>query len=206
VTISSKPMSTIETPSEPTFERPKRADAQRNYDKVITAARRAFAEGGTSTSLEAIARRAGVGIGTLYRHFPTRQALLEAVYENEVNELCRTAADFEGVGEWDALEGWLRRFVAYMATKQALAAELLDYVSRDAPLFMTCRTSIHAAGRPLLERAQEAGVVRPDADLGEIIQMVGGIAKIQGAEPDQIDRILGIAMDGLRYQPLGTSR
>jgi len=199
-------MSTIETPPETAIARPRRADAQRNYDKVIGAAREAFAEGGASTSLEAIARRADVGIGTLYRHFPTRQALLEAVYENEVDELCRTAADFQGVGEWDALEGWLRRFVAYMATKQALAAELLDYVSRDAPLFMTCRTSIQAAGRPLLERAQEAGVVRPDADLGEIIQMVGGIAKIQGAEPEQIDRILRIALDGLRYQPLGASR
>lgn len=194
-------MSTIETPPQAAaVGRPRRADAQRNYDKVIGAAREAFAEGGTATSLEAIARRAEVGIGTLYRHFPTRQALLEAVYENEVEQLCRTAADFEDADPWDALEGWLRRFVAYMATKKALAHELLDYVSLDAPLFMTCRTSIQAAGKPLLERAQAAGVVRPDADLAEIVQMVGGIAKIQGAEPEQIDRILGIALDGLRYQ------
>jgi AcrR family transcriptional regulator len=193
-------MSTIETTPQTAISRPRRADAQRNYDKVIGAAREAFAEGGPATSLEAIARRAGVGIGTLYRHFPTRQALLEAVYENEVDQLCRSAGDFKDADPWDALEGWLRRFVGYMATKQALAAELLDYVSRDAPLFMTCRTSIQAAGKPLLERAQRAGVVRPDADLAEIIQMVGGIAKIQGAEPEQIDRILGIALDGLRYQ------
>src|ERR1700688_4703084 len=130
-------MSATETPFEAPAGRPMRADAQRNYEKVLVAARDAFAEGGASTSLEAIARRAGVGIGTLYRHFPTRQALLEAVYENEVDELCRTAVDFQDVGEWEALEGWLRRFVAYMATKQALAHELLDYVSRDAPLFMT---------------------------------------------------------------------
>jgi AcrR family transcriptional regulator len=193
-------MSTTQTASQSAVLRPRRADAQRNYDKVIGAARDAFAEGGASTSLEAIARRAGVGIGTLYRHFPTRQALLEAVYENEVAELCRSVADFEGAGEWEALEGWLRRFVGYMATKQALAHDLLDYVSRDAPLFMTCRTSIQAAGQPLLERAQKAGVVRPDAELAEIIQMVGGIAKIQGVEPEQIDRILRIALDGLRYQ------
>ena len=193
-------MSTIETTPQTALSRPRRADAQRNYDKVIGAAREAFAKGGAATSLEAIARRAGVGIGTLYRHFPTRQALLEAVYENEVDQLCQTAGDFEGADPWDALEGWLRRFVGYMATKQALAAELLDYVSRDAPLFMTCRASIQTAGKPLLERAQRAGVVRPDADLAEIIQMVGGIAKIQGAEPGQIDRILGIALDGLRYQ------
>jgi AcrR family transcriptional regulator len=199
-------MSTIETTPQTATPRPRRADAQRNYDKVIGAAREAFAEGGAATSLEAIARRADVGIGTLYRHFPTRQALLEAVYENEVAELCRSVADFQGAGEWEALEGWLRRFVGYMATKQALAHDLLDYVSRDAPLFKTCRTSIQAAGQPLLERAQAAGVVRSDADLSEIIQMVGGIAKIQGAEPDQINRILRIALDGLRYQPLGTSR
>lgn len=199
-------MSTVETPAQSGLQRPLRADARRNYDKVLVAAREAFAEGGASTSLEAIARRAGVGIGTLYRHFPTRQALLEAVYENEVDQVCRTATDFEGADPWEALEGWLRRFVGYMATKQALAAELLDYVSRDAPLFTTCRASIQAAGRPLLERAQRAGAVRPDADLGEIIQMVGGIAKIQGAEPEQIDRILGIALDGLRYQAPGSGR
>lgn len=199
-------MSTIETSGQTAISRPRRADAQRNYDKVITAAREAFAEGGAATSLEAIARRAGVGIGTLYRHFPTRQALLEAVYENEVDQLCRSAADFEDADPWGALEGWLRRFVAYMATKKALAHELLDYVSLDAPLFMTCRTSIQAAGKPLLERAQAAGVVRPDADLAEIIQMVGGIAKIQGAEPEQIDRILGIALDGLRYRAPASGR
>lgn len=193
-------MTMIETATEGTVTRPKRADARRNYDKVVATARDAFAEGGASTSLEEIARRAGVGIGTLYRHFPNRQALLEAVYAHEVEELCQTAADLDGGDEWEALVMWLRRFVAYMATKQALAHELLDYMGRDAPLFLGCRNSIQAAGQPLLERAQQAGVVRRDANLPEIIQMVGGIAKIQGAGPDQIDHILRIALDGLRYQ------
>jgi AcrR family transcriptional regulator len=193
-------MSTLETPIQGSTPRPKRADARRNYDKVIAAAREAFAQGGASTSLEEIARRAGVGIGTLYRHFPSRQALLEAVYAHEVDELCRKAADVDGADEWEALVGWLRQFVGYMATKQALAAELLDYVGRDAPLFSSCRSSIQAAGQPLLERAQRAGVVRRDAELGEIVQMVGGIAKIQGAAPEQIDHILRIALDGLRYR------
>jgi hypothetical protein len=87
-----------------------------------------------------------------------------------------------------------------MATKQALAHELLDYVDRDAPLFRSCRAMMYEAGEPLLERAQEAGAVRPDTDLGEIIQMVGGIAKIQGVEPTQIEHILDIALDGLRYR------
>src|SRR5947209_17362828 len=144
-------MSASETPLQTALARPKRADAQRNYDKVLVAAHDAFAERGTSTSLEEIARRAGVGIGTLYRHFPSRQALLEAVYAHEVDEICRKAAVPEDGDEWEAFEGWLRQFVGYMATKQALAQELLDYVNRDAPLFTSCRASIQAAGQPLLE-------------------------------------------------------
>jgi len=179
-------------------QRPKRADARRNYDTVVAAAREAFAERGASTSLEEIARRAHVGIGTLYRHFPTRQALLEAVYVEEVEDLCRSAGDLDDLPPWDALAGWLHRFVAYMATKQALAQELLDHVDRGAPLFQSCRGALFAAGEPLLERAQQARVVRADTDLAEIIQMVGGIAKIAG-EPGQVDHILDIALDGLRY-------
>jgi AcrR family transcriptional regulator len=196
-------MTTIETLTDGVVQRPKRADARRNYDKVVLAARDAFAEGGASTSLEEIARRAGVGIGTLYRHFPNRQALLEAVYAHEVEEVCQTAAELDGADEWEALVEWLRRFVAYMATKKALAHELLDYMGADAPLFMGCRQSIQVAGQPLLERAQRAGVVREDANLPEIMQMVGGIAKIQGAQPEQIDHILLIALDGLRYRSPG---
>jgi AcrR family transcriptional regulator len=180
--------------------RPKRADALRNYEKVISAAREAFAEGGASTSLEEIARRAGVGIGTLYRNFPNRQALLEAVYVDEVEQLCRSAADFADSEPWEAFVGWLHRFVGYMATKQALAHELLDYVDRDAALFKSSRAALVAAGEPLLERAQQAGVVRPDTNLNEVMQMVGGIAKIPTSGPGQIDHMLGIALDGLRYR------
>jgi AcrR family transcriptional regulator len=189
------------TVDQPIRTRPMRADARRNYDKVIAAAREAFAQTGSSTSLEEIARRAGVGIGTLYRHFPSRQALLEAVYVDEVDALCNSVRDLDGLPPWDALVAWLHRFVAYMATKQALAHELLEYMERDAPLFRTCRTSLMEAGGPLLERAQQAQEVRPDTNLSEIIQMVGGIAKIQGADPAQIEHILGIALDGLRYRP-----
>jgi AcrR family transcriptional regulator len=181
--------------------RPKRADARRNYDKVLAAARDAFAEGGASASLEEIARRAEVGIGTLYRHFPNRQALLEAVYVDEVEDLCRSAADLDGLPPWDALVGWLHRFVGYMVTKQALAPELLDYVGRDAPVFQESRAVLYAAGGPLLERAQQARAVRADTDLAEVIQLVGGIAKIQVSEPGQVDHILDIALDGLRYRP-----
>ncbi|HEX4008820.1 MAG TPA: helix-turn-helix domain-containing protein [Solirubrobacteraceae bacterium] len=196
-------MATTNTPTQTLSTRPKRADARRNYDKVIAAAREAFAEGGAATSLEEIARRAGVGIGTLYRNFPNRQALLEAVYVEEVEGVTRSAADLDGVEPWEALVGWLHRVVGYLATKQALAQELLDYVDRDAPLFVSCRSLLFAAGEPLLQRAQNAHVVRADTNLSEVIQMVGGIAKIHTTAPGQVDHILDIALDGLRYRPAG---
>jgi len=180
--------------------RPKRADARRNYEKVVAAAREAFAEGGASTSLEEIARRAQVGIGTLYRHFPNRQALLEAVYVGEVEALCQSAEDLAELEPWDALVAWLHGFIAYIATKQALAGALLDYLDRDADFFRGCRGAFYSAGEPLLARAQAAHVVRGDTNISEVIQMVSGIAKIPSGDPDQIRRILDMAIDGLRYQ------
>ena len=182
-------------------QRPKRADALRNYEKLISAAREAFAEGGASASLEDIARRAQVGIGTLYRHFPTRQDLLEAVYVDEVEALCRSAGDLAGLPPWDALVAWLHRFVGYVATKQALAEELFKYTEKDADVFRASRAAFYAAGEPLLERAQRARVVRADTNFTDVVGMVGGIAKIPSADPEQIERILDVALDGLRYQP-----
>jgi AcrR family transcriptional regulator len=194
-------MATTETTTETLLARPKRADARRNYEKVLAAAREAFAEGGESTALEEIARRAGVGIGTLYRHFPNRQALLEALYVDEVEEVCRSAAELESADPWEALNTWFERFIAYLATKRALAHELLNYLDQDAPLFKVCRASLFAAGAPMLARAQDAGVVRPDVEFPEVMQMVMGIAKIPAADPAQTDHILRIALDGLRYRP-----
>jgi AcrR family transcriptional regulator len=193
-------MSTTDMGTQFTATPPKRADARRNHEKVLAAAREAFAEGGASTSLEEIARRAGVGIGTLYRHFPTRQALLEAVYLGEVEALCASAVDLAELPPWDAFVGWIHRFVGYLATKKALAEELLSYVDRDAALFKTCRAALNDAGGPLLERAQQAQAVRADTDLGEIMQMVMGIAKSPAGEPEQIEHMLQITLDGLRYR------
>jgi len=181
-------------------QRPKRADARRNYAKVVAAAREAFAARGTSTSLEEIARRAEVGIGTLYRNFPSRQALLEAVYVEELDNLCRSAQEYDALPAWEGFVEWIHGLVGYLATKQALAHELLEYIERDAPLFQSCRGMLFASGEPLLARAQEANAVRHDTNLGEIIQMVGGIAKIPGAEPEAIEHMLQIALDGLRYR------
>src|SRR3954465_7358747 len=192
-------MTTTDTGAQTLIERPKRADARRNYEKVLAAARQAFAEGGESTALEEIARRAGVGIGTLYRHFPNRQSLLEALYVGEVEEMCRSAAELDGSDPWEALTGWVEHFLSYIGTKRALAAELQNSLEPEAPLFQACRTSLFAAGEPLLKNAQEAGIVRPDVSIGDVIHMVVGIAKIPAKDPEQNQHILRVALDGLRY-------
>jgi AcrR family transcriptional regulator len=194
-------MASIDTEITTLPQRPKRADARRNYDKLIAAAHDAFAEDGTSASLEDIARRAEVGIGTLYRHFPTRQHLLEAVYVEEVEAICRSAADFEGMPPWEALSGWLHAFVGFAATKRALADELFNYIERDAPVFQTCGAAITTVGGALLARAQDAGEVRRDTNITDIARLVGGISVINAADPGQIERILDVALDGLRYRP-----
>jgi AcrR family transcriptional regulator len=181
-------------------QRPKRADALRNYEQLIVAAREAFAETGTATSLEEIARRARVGIGTLYRHFPTRQALLEAVYVDELEAICRSAAGHADQAPWDALVDWLHELVDYLATKRALAEELLEYLDRDADVFRSCRAALYAAGEPLLERAQQAGAVRPDASFESVVQMVSAIGKLPADDPAQVRTVLDLALDGLRYR------
>lgn len=178
--------------------RPKRADARRNYEKLLAAAREAFAEGGTGTTLEDVARRAGVGIGTLYRHFPNRQDLLEAVYLDEVRAICESADRYADLPPWEALTGWLREFVSFAATKRALAEEMFTLISRDAQVFKSCALVIYGAGEPLLKRAQEAGVVRADTDIGDVTKMVSSIAAMRASDPEQIERVVNVALDGLR--------
>jgi AcrR family transcriptional regulator len=178
--------------------RPKRADARKNYDQLIAAAREAFKERDRSASLEDIARRAGVGIGTLYRHFPTRTDLIQAVYVEEVEALARSAEDVAGLDPWDGLVKWLHGFVGYIATKQALADELFAVAEKKADVFANCRAALHDAGEPLLKRAQEAGEVRADAQIDDVIRMVGAIAKMPAAQPGEIERVLDLALDGLR--------
>ena len=179
-------------------QRPRRADAARNYDKLLAAALEAFTTEGEDASLEGIARRAGVGIGTLYRNFPTRQALLEAVYVDEVEGICRAVEEFEGLEPWEALTGWLRRFADFATTKKALMNELMPYMDATSATFLHCRQEIKIAGEPLLEAAQAAGVARSDVNFMDVVRMVGGIGTMANAEPDQVARILDVALDGLR--------
>lgn len=122
-------------------DRPKRADARRNYDKLVAAAREVFAEQETGATLEEISKRAGVGIGTLYRHFPARENLIEAAYYDGVEEVATSAIRFADEEPWEALTGWLREVVAFAATKRVLADEMFAVMDRDAPFFKSCSGS-----------------------------------------------------------------
>lgn len=174
--------------------RPHRKDAARNYDALLAAAREAFAEHGSEASLEDIARRAGVGIGTLYRNFPTRRHLFETVYADDVNTLVQVAQDVADQEPWQALTAWLDRFAGYMVTKRAVREALND----ESEIFAACRDSMYAAGGPLLERAQEAGQARRDMDFVDLLRMVAGITATAFDDDAQRDRVLSIALDGVR--------
>src|SRR5438876_8596773 len=188
--------------------RPMRADAQRNYTRLLEAATAAFVEyGADDVSLEEIARRAGVGIGTLYRHFPTRQALLEAVYRDQVESLRARAEELgEAESPGDALAEWLRAMVKFSSTKRRMTSALLATLGTDSELLSSCAKQIKGAAESLLIRAQQAGVVRPDADPKDLIRLVHAvnIATEKAADPGQADRMLALILDGLRPRP-GTS-
>jgi AcrR family transcriptional regulator len=189
--------------------RPLRADARRNYERLLTAAAAAFAEhGADDASLEEIARRAGVGIGTLYRHFPTRAALLEAVYRDQVDAVRVRAEELlasESPGE--ALADWLRVLVAFSSTKRSLTSALLASFGKESELLSSCSAVICGAAETLLARAQEEGTVRADADARDLIRLVHAVniaAQPAGADPGQSERLLGFILDGLRPVPSRT--
>jgi AcrR family transcriptional regulator len=174
--------------------RPARADARRNYDALIAAARDGFAELGTAAPLEEIARRAGVGIATLYRNFPTREALIESVYLEEVDAVCQAAEAVADLEPWPALRTWIDRLVEYVGTKRVL----VEAMNRNSSTFGVCREALYAAGAPLLQRAQEADVIRKDISIEDLIRLVTGVTGASYSTMEQRDRILAIALDGLR--------
>jgi AcrR family transcriptional regulator len=188
--------------------RPMRADARRNYERLLSAAFAAFAEhGADDVSLEEIARRAGVGIGTLYRHFPTRQALLEAVYRDQVDAM-RAKADelLKSDSPREALAEWLHALTIFSSTKRNLTSALLETLGKDSELLSACSAVICGAADELLGRAIQAGAVRPDADGKDLIRLVHAVniaSQTGPADPGQRDRLIGIILDGLRPQPLG---
>src|SRR5215469_897324 len=186
--------------------RPMRADAQRNYARLLSAAMAAFTEhGADDTSLEEIARRAGVGIGTLYRHFPTRQALLEAVYRDQVEALRARADELTGSdAPGEALAAWLRALMTFSSTKQSLTSALLATIGKESDLLSACSKVIWDAAEILLKRAQQAGAVRADADARDLIRLVHAVniaTRRAPTDPGQSERLLGLILDGLRPQP-----
>jgi AcrR family transcriptional regulator len=174
--------------------RPQRADARRNFDALLAAAREAFAENGTEASLEDIARRAGVGIGTLYRNFPTRQDLFEAVYVDEIDQLGQVAIKVSELPPWQALTAWIDQFVSYAATKRAV----IEALNRESAMFQSCRAAMYEAGEPLFRRAQQAGEVRPDASFDDLLRMVSGLTSAGFVDTAQRDRVIGFALNGIR--------
>jgi AcrR family transcriptional regulator len=175
----------------------RRADAERNRDKILAAARTAFADPDAEVSMAEISRRAGVGMATLYRNFPGRQELLEALYTNEVDAVCTTAETTGGETPGAALAAWLHRFFAFTTSKRHIAAELLKQTDRSNPLFKNNRTRVIAAGRPLLAAAQHTGEVRDDLTLEQVLDMIVAIATIHG-DAGYTGPILQAALDGLR--------
>ncbi len=175
----------------------RRADAERNRGKILATARTAFADPDAEVSMAEIARRAGVGMATLYRNFPGRQELLEALYTDEVNAVCEAAETIDGETPGATLAAWLHRFFAFTTSKRHIAAELLKQTDRSDPLFENSRTRVIAAGLPLLAAAQHAREVRDDLSLEQVLDMIVAIATIHG-DTGYTGPILEAALDGLR--------
>jgi AcrR family transcriptional regulator len=186
---------TVEAPG----RRPLRADAQRNYDRLIESARETFTELGGDAPLEEIARRAGVGIGTLYRHFPNRLDLLETVYREDVDRLAALGRSLvEDLPPWDAMEAWLQEFSAYAMTKRILLQEIVAVAGKDAAVFTHSRAVITETAELVIGGAQRAGVVRGDIEVIDVTRLVGGCTMMPGSDAEQQRRMLRLVLDGLR--------
>jgi AcrR family transcriptional regulator len=192
--INAKPKPAVE-PRKP------RADGARNRLLLIDAAKRAFAEVGTNVALEEIARRAGVGIGTLYRHFPTREAMLEAVYRREVEQLSEVVPQLlERSAPGEALHKWMHLFVDYIATKRLIVPSLGPTTGRSSTLYATSAELITGALSTLIKRAIASGDVRKDIDPSDLLRAMIGVTY---QNPDagweaSARRVIDLLMDGLK--------
>ncbi len=175
----------------------RRVDAARNRARIVDAARAAFADPDADVSMAEISRRAGVGSATLYRNFANRRELLDALYVDEIDAVCQAAATISGDSPHAILVAWLRRFYAYFESKRFVAAALLEHTDEDAPVFGAGLARVLNASRPLLRAAQDAGEVRTDLTLEQILDMVAAIAKIPG-DAGYREPILRAALDALR--------
>jgi AcrR family transcriptional regulator len=182
--------------------RPHRADAARNFDAIIEAARGLFAAKGADVLLGDVAKKADVGIATLYRHFPTREDLAEAVYVTEVDALC---VDGERLGAsrppGEALEQWIRHFVTVMATKYVL----LSALDRDSGAFLACKAALYGSGGPLLTAAQTAGAARDDVNIDDVMRFLVGVTQSPTGSDAQRERIVRLATDAVTRRPVNFS-
>ena len=181
-----------------------RADARRNYELLLDAARKVFADHGGGASMEAIAKQAGVGVGTLYRHFPKRIDLVEAVYRGDVDVLVGLAE--RGLTEldpWDALVAWLHAYVDYGRAKRTFLNELHEAFEKNPDLKPASRDRIWTACNRVLTRAQDAGLARSDIDGEDLMQLVSPMCMNSTLSADQGQRLLAMVLDGLRPQPPG---
>jgi AcrR family transcriptional regulator len=176
-----------------------RADAKRNYDALITAARDVFAAEGADASMEAIARKASVGVGTLYRHFPKRIDLVEAVYRTDVDELVETAervvADLD---PGEAVDAFLTAFLRYARTKRTLLTEIREAFDKHPDFRLQSRERIDHAADLVLSHAQRAGVMRDDISGADLMQLIGPMCTNATLTEDQGERLVAVIVDGLR--------
>jgi AcrR family transcriptional regulator len=179
-----------------------RADARRNRDKLIEVAAAAFAERGVDASLEDIARQAGVGIGTLYRHFPTREHLVEVLYRREVETLCAAADELARRRAPDAaLAEWMQRLVGYIATKRGMANSLRILLNTNSELFADTSGMVALALRRLVDAARAAGSIRNDVETSDVLHALSGIYSAPATSDwqDRSRRLVSLLMDGLRW-------
>src|SRR5580692_8783349 len=193
-------------PSKPSGKSPRRprADAVRNRERVLEAAKAVFSAGGAEASLEAVARAAGVGIGTLYRHFPTREALFEAVYRREVQHLADLAEQLKQEAQpVDALRHWMRSNVRFVATKKGMSAALALAAYKNSELFSFSFDRLTRAVGTLLDRAIAAGEIRDDITPGDILRALVGMCYMNDRPGWQASvlRLVDVFIDGLRVRP-----
>jgi AcrR family transcriptional regulator len=186
-------------------ERPLRADAARNRDKLLAAATRLFIEQGLDATVDAIAKEAGVGPGTVYRHFPSREALIEAAYRSELDAVCDAAAILlEAESPENALRTWMDKFIDYMTKKIGMGDVLRMIMSSGATPYAHSRERLDAAIELLLDATAKAGMTRSDAVADDVLMTLSGIATTSGAPSQQVQarRMLNLLFDGLRYQEM----
>ncbi|MFF3661731.1 TetR/AcrR family transcriptional regulator [Streptomyces olivochromogenes] len=184
--------------------RPLRADAQRNREKILAAAVRVFTEEGLDAHFERVAKEAGVGTGTLYRNFPTREALIEAAYRNEVARLCEAVPELLAtMPPQEALRAWTRRFIDYATAKLGMADALRAVVASGTNPYAESHELIQAALTSLMNAATAADAIRTDISPTDMFAALAGIA-LTSAGPDQreqAERLLDLTLDGLRPPP-----